>query len=149
MRYFNKKEKAFIVSLLATEGKYSYSKGSRVFKDTSSFKLKRFLDTNFDEQKVLEDYIENLDVDWSKGSLIVDDTVIEKPYAKKIEPVYWQYSSKEGGFVMGINLTILVWSDGKQVIPICFMVYEKDENGKPLQTKNDFAVEALKYAHRA
>ena len=26
------------------------------------------------------------------------------------------------------------------------MVYEKDENGKPIKTKNEFAIESLQYA---
>jgi hypothetical protein len=38
---------------------------------------------------LLEEYIESLDIDWSTGSLIADDIVIEKPYSEKIEPVYW------------------------------------------------------------
>ncbi|MFH0701918.1 MAG: hypothetical protein V2B14_00060, partial [bacterium] len=66
----------------------------------------------------------SLDIDWSTGWLMADDTIIEKPYAKKIECVYWQYSSKNNGFVEGISLTILAWSDGKRTILIQFIVYE-------------------------
>lgn len=133
---------------MAKEGKYSYHQGSKVFKKVSSYKLKRFLDKNWDEKILLQKHIDSLDIDWSKGSLIIDDTVIEKPYSKKIEPVYWQYSSKNSDFILGINLTVLIWTDGNQVIPIDFMVYEKDNKGKPVQTKNEFAVESLKSAKK-
>jgi len=78
--------------------------------------------------------------------LEVDDTIIEHPYAKKIECVYWQYSSKNSGFIEGISLTVLAWCDGKQTIPIKFMVYEKNSEGKAIKTKNEFAEEALEYA---
>ena len=77
---------------------------------------------------------------------MIDDTVIEKPYAQNIECVYWQYSSKNSDFIQGISLTVLLWSDGIKNMPIKFMVYEKDENGKPIKTKNEFALESLQYA---
>ncbi len=38
-------------------------------------------------------------------------------------------------FITGISLTVLLWSDGTKNIPIKFMVYEKDTNGKPIKTK--------------
>ena len=71
------------------------------------------MDAPWDEEKLFEEYIESSDIDWSTGSLIADDTIIEKPYAEKTEPVHWQYSSKNNGFILGINLTILIWSDGE------------------------------------
>lgn len=43
---------------------------------------------------------------------------------------------------------MLLWSDGTKNIPIKFMVYEKDSNGKPIKTKNEFTLESLKYAFR-
>jgi hypothetical protein len=98
MNYSSIKEKSFVLSLLSKEGKYSYHKGSTVFKKVSSYKLKRFLDGKWDDEKLLDEYINSLDIDWSTGSLINYDTVIEKPYAEKIEPVYWQYPSKNNDF---------------------------------------------------
>ena len=146
MIYHSIKEKTFVFSLIATTQKYSYAQGSKVFNKTSSYKLKRFLDENWNEEQLLKDFIKQHKIDWSKGWLIVDDTVIEKPYAQKIECSYWTYSSKNNGFVRGINLTVLLWTDGNLVIPIKSMIYTKDDDGEPHQTKNDFAFEALKYA---
>jgi putative transposase len=146
MNNINKIQEAFTIGLLAYDGKFSYSKGCEVFTNISSYQLKRFLDKDWDENHKLEDYIKSLNIDWSTGWLMVDDTIIEKPYAEKIECVYWQYSSKNKSFIEGISLTILAWSDGKKTIPIKFMVYEKDSQGKALQTKNGFAEEAIEYA---
>ena len=137
---------AISISLLSNNGKFSYQQTGEMFSKVSSYQAKRFLDKQWDEQKELENYITSLNIDWSKGWLMIDDTVIEKPFAKNIECVYWQYSSKNSDFIQGISLTVLLWSDGKQNIPIRFMVYEKNENGKVIKTKNEFALESLKYA---
>ena len=126
MYNFNKISKSFTISLLAYDGKFSYRQGGDTFTNISSYQLKRFLDKQWDENLKLEEYIKSLNIDWSTGWLMADDTIIEKPYAKTIECVYWQYSSKNNGFIEGISLTVLAWSDGKQTIPIRFMVYEKD-----------------------
>lgn len=146
MYNFNKLSKSFTISLLAYDGKFSYRQGGDTFTNISSYQLKRFLDKQWDENLKLEEYIKSLNIDWSTGWLMADDTIIEKPYAKTIECVYWQYSSKNNGFIEGISLTVLAWSDGKQTIPIRFMVYEKDLQGKPFQTKNAFVEESVKYA---
>lgn len=133
--------------MLAIDDQYSYSKGEKAFTGISKYQLKRFLDAKWDENQELEKYILSLNLDWAKGWLSIDDVLLEKPYAEKIEGVYWQYSSKTGRSELGINVTVLTWCDGTRTIPIKFMVYEKDDNGKPLQTKNNFAEESIKYAY--
>jgi hypothetical protein len=146
MYNFNRIAKSLTIGLLAYDGKYSYSKGSEPFTNISSYQLKRFLDRDWDENLKLEEYIKSLNIDWSTGWLMGDDTIIEKPYAEKIECVYWQYSSKNKGFIEGISLTVLAWTDGKKTIPIKFMVYEKDSDGNPIQTKNAFIEKSIEYA---
>lgn len=147
MKNFNRISLAFTVSLLSIDDQYSYSKGEKIFTDVSKYQLKRFLDEEWDENQELEKYIRSLKIDWEKGWLSVDDVLLEKPYAKKIEGVYWQHSSKTGRSEPGLNVTALTWCDGNRTIPIKFMVYEKDGNDNPIQTKNNFAEEAIKYAH--
>lgn len=146
MSNINRIEQAFTIGLLAYDGKFSYAQGCRAFTGISSYQLKRFIDAEWDENQKLEEYIKGLDIDWSTGWLMGDDTIIEKPYAEKIECVYWQYSSKNKGFIEGISLTVLAWTDGKQTIPIRFMVYEKDKDGNPIKTKNEFLEESIEYA---
>ncbi len=66
--------------------------------------------------------------------LIVDDSVQDKRYARKIELVKNQYSGAEHGLVNGIAVVNLVHSDGKEFAPIDYRIYAPDQDGK---TKND------------
>ena len=54
-----------------------------------------------------------MNIDWTQGWLSIDDCLIEKPFAKEIEGVYWQYSSKLNDYAKGLNITVLTWSNGK------------------------------------
>ena len=78
-----------------------------------------------------------------EGILIVDDTTLDKPYAKKMDLVYRQYSGKHRHAVNGINITTLVWTDGNSVIPVDFRIYDIDNDGK---TKNDHLRDMLEKA---
>lgn len=73
------------------------------------------------------------EIDKTKGWLIIDDTVIEKPYGPSIELTGWYYSSTQNKVIWGIPVVTLVWSDGKRNYPIDYrvhqpMVDEKDKN---------------------
>lgn len=78
-----------------------------------------------------------------EGILIVDDTTLDKPYAKKMDLVYRQYSGKHHSVVNGINITTLVWTDGNYVIPVDFRIYDNYNDGK---TKNDHLQDMLEKA---
>ena len=78
-----------------------------------------------------------------EGILIVDDTTLDKPYAKKIDLVYRQYSGKHHSVINGINITTLVWTDGNSVIPVDFRIYDNCNDGK---TKNDHLQDMLEKA---
>jgi len=54
---------------------------------------------------------------------MIDDTIIEKKYAEKIQCVYNLYSSRNKGFIKGISLTVLLWTNGVKTIPIKFQPY--------------------------
>ena len=54
------------------------------------------------------------------GYLMVDDTVVEKPYAQRLSEAGWVWSSKLNRVVYGVAVVILVWSDGQIHIPIGF-----------------------------
>lgn len=77
------------------------------------------------------------------GWLIIDDTVIDKKFAKVIENLSWVFDSKTNKSILGLNIVLLTWSDGKRTIPLAIKVYQKS-NGK---TKIDLALELLNYAH--
>lgn len=68
------------------------------------------------------------------GLLVLDDSTLDKHYAKKIELVGRHWSGKHKRVVWGINLISLVWTDGDRVLPCDYRLYDK-ANDK--LTKND------------
>ena len=78
------------------------------------------------------------------GVLILDDTTLEKPYARKIELVTRHWSGQRRRVVSGINLLTLLWSGGGALIPCDFRIYDKPLSGK---TKNDYFRDLLEVAH--
>ena len=61
--------------------------------------------------------------------LVLDDTTLDKPYAKKMDLVTRHWSGKHKRVVWGINLQTLVWSgfgegDRPCVIPCDMRLYE-------------------------
>ena len=75
-----------------------------------------------------------------KGILVLDDTTLDKPYAKKMELVTYHWSGKHKRVVKGIPLLSMLWSDGEALIPCDFRVYDKPSGGK---TKNEHFREML------
>ncbi|NWJ94165.1 MAG: transposase [Chloroflexi bacterium] len=74
------------------------------------------------------------------GYLIVDDSVQDKRFSKKIELVKLQYSGNEHGLVRGIGVVNLVHSDGTDYYPIDYRIYAPQVDGK---TKNEHFREML------
>ncbi len=68
------------------------------------------------------------------GLLIVDDTTLDKPYARTIELVRRHWSGKHHRVVTGISLVTLLWSDADACIPCDYRLYDKPTDGA---TKND------------
>jgi putative transposase len=64
-----------------------------------------------------------------KGMLVLDDTTLDKPYAKKMALVTRHWSGKHHAVVRGINLLTLLWTDGERSIPCDYRLYEKASDG--------------------
>ena len=78
------------------------------------------------------------------GILILDDTTLDKPHARKIELVTRHWSGKHRRVVWGINLLSLLWSEGGAALPCDCRIYDKPlEGGK---TKNQHFLEMLQSA---
>ena len=75
------------------------------------------------------------------GYLIVDDTVVAKPYARRLGEAAWVWSNKDRKVLFGVSVVLLVWTDGQVRIPLAFRVWHK---GGP--SKYDLALELLSYA---
>jgi putative transposase len=82
-------------------------------------------------------------LDRTTGILVVDDSTLDKPYAKSIELVTRHWSGKHHAVVKGINLVSLLWTDGDRHIPCDYRVYDKADGA----TKNDHFVAMIRTAH--
>jgi hypothetical protein len=76
-----------------------------------------------------------------RGSLIVDDTVLPKPFATAIAGLAWMSSSQERKPVYGFALVLLVWTNGLVRVPLGIRLWRK---GGP--SKSALALELLSYA---
>ena len=83
-------------------------------------------------------------VELNRGVLVLDDTMLDKLYAQRMDLVSRQWSGKHKRVVKGINLTTLLWSDGDKHIPCDYRLYEKAVDGA---TKNDHCRAMLTTAH--
>ncbi len=65
---------------------------------------------------------------------MLDDSTLDKPYARQIDLVTRHWSGKHRQVVRGINLLTLLWTDGEGLIPVDYRLYDKARDGL---TKND------------
>lgn len=68
------------------------------------------------------------------GYLVLDDSTLDKFYARLIELVTRHWSGKHRRVVQGINLISLLWTDGEAHLPCDFRVYDKPHDAL---SKND------------
>ena len=103
-------------------------------------RLTRMLQADRSGQTLLEGACRTLFV-WERGYLIIDDTVIAKPFAPAMEGLAWGFSSQERRPVYGFSLVLLVWTNGVLRIPLAMRLWRK---GGP--SKYALALELLSYA---
>ncbi len=137
------------------KGVIPYLKGLLcVFENANCFSLAKVSDCSHDSltrilniekffwQTLLKNFTLRIFDKLCDGFLIIDDTVISKRFAKKIENLAFIFDSKIGRSILGLNIVMIAWSNGNITIPLALRIYQSD-NGK---TKIDLAVELLKYA---
>jgi hypothetical protein len=83
------------------------------------------------------------DVRRAAGVLVLDDSVLDKPYARKMGLVHHLWSGKHHRVVKGIGLLTLLWTDGDRHLPCDYRLYDKGTDGK---TKNDHFGDLLRVA---
>jgi len=76
------------------------------------------------------------------GVLVLDDSTLDKPYARRMALVGWHFSGKHKKVVKGINLLTLLWTDGDRHVPLDYRIYQ---NGGP--TKNQLFRDLIRAAH--
>lgn len=79
----------------------------------------------------------------AEGVLVLDDSTLDKPYARATELVGWHWSGKHHAVVKGINLLTVVWTDGDRHIPCDYRIYDKAHDGF---SKNDLFGQQLRRA---
>ncbi len=75
---------------------------------------------------------------------MVDDTTLDKPYAKKMELVTRHWSGKHHQVVHWINLIPLLWTEGESHLPCDYRLYDKGQDGL---SKHDHFRAMLQAAH--
>src|SRR3989338_3779017 len=122
---------------LAASTNTSHDHLSRVLKSAVSKSL-------FQVTKTLFKTLEKISV----GYLIVDDTTINKEYARVIEFCHWLWSTNGSRYIFGYNIVVLMWSNGVITVPLKWAFYKKESDKKNQVTKIELALLLLEYAKK-
>lgn len=128
MKHFN----PYILALLLTEGKFSCHKAACKLEDVSHDKLTRYLSGN-DKKQAID--IKSLP---KGGSLIFDDTSINKTHSKNIEGIRYVWCSSINKAIKGYTLIKIIYVVGNRIYNLADIIWEKDEG-----TKNEIIREKL------
>jgi hypothetical protein len=126
----------YIQFLIAAQRAYTCTEAARCAGAVSHDAYTRLLSRLPPDTAALWREVEPL-VSKAQGLLVVDDTTLDKPYARKMGLVTRHWSGKHHAVVEGINLTTLLWTDGRASLPCDCRLYEPAEPGKEQVTKND------------
>lgn len=138
----------YIDFLLGTQRAYSCTEAERVHPDEASGPAHdaytRLLKRLFPRSERLWSEAQ-AQIDRGKGSLIIDDSTLDKLYSRQIELVTRHWSGKHRAVVQGINLITVLWTDGERYIPVDYRIYDKANDGL---SKNDHFQAMLRSAHQ-
>ncbi len=84
----------------------------------------------------------NKKIQKTKTFLIIDDTILEKPFSKELDILSWVYSHSDRKSLLGLNLVFVIWTDGNTRFPIGFRLWNKADK----KSRIDLAMELLKDA---
>jgi putative transposase len=101
---------------------------AEVFLEASHNCLTRMLNDGWSGQILLDRALRVLFTVVS-GYLMVDDTVVDKPYAQLLSEAGWVWSSKRKKVVYGVSVVLVVWTDEQIRIPIGFRGCSADAPG--------------------
>lgn len=84
----------------------------------------------------------------SRGYLVIDDVVVEKPFAKLLRWVGWTYSTTQKRKVRGFHIVVLLWCTGSWRIPVAFRLWRPKAACRAgrYRTKPELAWEMLQEA---
>jgi Transposase DDE domain len=127
------------ISFLLSEPKYVSCRRLGEVMNISHDSVNRFLNRESYDGKDLFNEVKPL-LNLCGGTLSIDDSVLDKPYAKYIAFIGYFWSGKHHASVQGINLITMYYTDTEgNHYPVNFRVVDKSEN----KTKNDYFLEML------
>lgn len=92
--------------------------------------LTRTIQKRFPWQQIMLVVVQRLFGVLHGGYLLIDDTVIPKPYAKKMDGASYVHSSVLNKTVYGYNVVLLCWTNGTLTIPLSWKFYQKGGKSK-------------------
>ena len=129
--------------LLASEGNVTATRVEDILESPGLHdKVTRWLSSSKLTPGMLWDqvgYLVNIHTGW----LILDDSVLDKPYGPEIGLSCWQYSGRHHKPIRGIGLLTMIWTNGIVAIPVNYRIYDKQVDGK---SKHNHAREMLIWA---
>jgi len=138
-------KRQYIEYLLHTPINYTGTNLANHLEDVSHDAVSDYLNRERATARQIWELAKEVIKDDAKSYLIVDDSVQDKRYSRKIELVKNQYSGAEHGLVNGIGIVNLVHSDGTTFAPIDYRLYAPMQDGK---TKNEHFREMLTAAKK-
>ena len=133
-------KRQYIEYLISTPVNYTCTNLAEYLDGVSHDAISDYLQRDKLTAHSLWELVEPLLKDSEDAYLLVDDSVQNKQYSRKIELVKKQYSGAAHGLVRGIGVINLVHSDGHEFYPIDYRIYAPEADGK---TKNDHFREML------
>lgn len=109
------------------------------FSRTSHDFLTRGLQKKYSFKQLLQTLLS--DKMLGEGYIILDETDVDKSFAKHIKGLSWIFSHRKNKYIFGLHLVVMVWTNEKVTIPLAWKIYSK-QNGK---TKIDLARELIEY----
>ncbi|EKE06204.1 MAG: Transposase IS4 family protein [uncultured bacterium] len=75
------------------------------------------------------------------GYIVIDETDVDKSFAKKMTGAGWIYSNRKKKHIFGYHIVTAVWTNGVITIPLGWKIYKKGGE----ETKLDLALKLIKY----
>jgi len=102
---------------------------SRVLDNAVSHdKITRFLSKEIYDSKSLWKEVKSTirQIEKAEGVIILDDTVLEKPYTDENEVIAWHFDHSKGKSVKGVNILSCLYNIDEISIPVSFEVVKKN-----------------------
>jgi hypothetical protein len=113
---------------------------AEAIRDASHDRLTRMLTSRWSGQILLDVALRTL-FTVAGGYLIIEDTVVAKPYARRLGEAAWVWSNKDKKVLFGVSVVLLVWTDGQVRLPVGYRGWHQ---GGP--SKYALALDLLSYA---